>query len=360
MSGNQPPGVRPLAAFENRGLTPRVPLAALVVAALVAACSSSALPHSLADGDYWSLIGSLSEPAGRFDVSDNLVSNEPMFVENVRRLRADAGVYIGVGPEQNFSYIARVRPAMAFIVDIRRENLALHLLYKALFELSNDRADFLSRLFSRPRPTRLDSASTVSDIFEQFERATPSQDLYERTLASVRDRLTTTRGMPANEDDFASIERALMAFRTDGPAIDFWRGRPKDPEALRPSYRQLMTGRDVTGASRSFLATEEAFAFVKALHTRNLIVPAVGDFGGPTAIRRIGDYVRARGAVVQTFYASNVSVYLSKDHTRAFCASLATLPLAPRATFVDRDDVRPLADRLATCRSDPSVTFQLQ
>ena len=335
-------------------------MAALGLAALVAACSSSALPHSLADGDYWHLIGSLSEPAGRFDVSDNLVSNEAMFVENVRRLRADAGVYIGVGPEQNFSYIARVRPAMAFIVDIRRDNLSLHLLYKALFELSDDRADFVSRLFSRPRPERLGPSSTVGDIFETFETVTPSQELYERTLASVRDRLTTTRQMPMNEEDLAAIERALTAFRTDGPAIDFWRGRPKDPEALRPSYRQLMTARDVTGASRSFLATEDAFAFVKALHTRNMIVPVVGDFGGPMAIRGIGAYVRARGGVVQTFYTSNVSVYLSKDQTRAFCASLATLPVAPRATFVDRDDVRPFADRLATCRSDPSVTFQRQ
>ena len=164
--------------------------------------------------------------------------------------------------------------------------------------------------------------------------------------------------MPPADEDLASIERALTAFRTDGPAIDFWRGRPKDPEAVRPSYRQLMTMRDVTGASRSFLASEETFAYVKTLHTRNLIVPVVGDFGGPSAIRRIGDYVRAHGAAVQVFYASNVSVYLSKDQTRAYCASLATLPATPGAMFVDRDDVRPLPEKLETCRSDPSVTFQ--
>ena len=59
---------------------------------------------------------------------------------------------MGVGPEQNFTYIAVTRPAIAFIVDIRRGNLDLHLMYKALFELSADRADFVSRLFSRKRP----------------------------------------------------------------------------------------------------------------------------------------------------------------------------------------------------------------
>ena len=48
-----------------------------------------------------------------------------------------SGVYIGVGPEQNFSYIARLRPTIAFIVDIRLENRNLHLLHKAVIELSN-------------------------------------------------------------------------------------------------------------------------------------------------------------------------------------------------------------------------------
>ena len=55
-------------------------------------------------------------------------------------------------PEQNFTYIAALKPKMAFIIDIRRGNLQLHLMYKALFELSSDRADFIFRLFSRKRP----------------------------------------------------------------------------------------------------------------------------------------------------------------------------------------------------------------
>ena len=67
-------------------------------------------------------------------------------------IQARGGVYIGVGPEQNFTYIARLRPSTAFIIDIRRENRSLHLLYKALFEISRDRADFVSRLFSPARP----------------------------------------------------------------------------------------------------------------------------------------------------------------------------------------------------------------
>ena len=66
------------------------------------------------------------------------------YVHLARVLRSTGGIYIGVGPEQNFSYIARLGPAMAFIIDIRQRNRNLHLLYKALFEMSTDRAEFLS------------------------------------------------------------------------------------------------------------------------------------------------------------------------------------------------------------------------
>ena len=108
---------------------------------------------------------SFSELPGAFAHSDNLVSNELHFVHAIRMLDPMGGVYIGVGPEQNFSYIARLRPAMAFVIDIRQENRSLHLTYKALFELSADRADFVSRLFSRERPAGLGPKTSVRELF---------------------------------------------------------------------------------------------------------------------------------------------------------------------------------------------------
>ena len=293
---------------------------------------------------------SLSEPAGAFDVSDNLVSNEPYFVENVRRLRRTGGVYVGVGPEQNFSYIARLQPAMAFIVDIRRENRNLHLLYKALFELSADRADFVSRLFSRPRPDGLGPATTVEAIFTRFENMSPSSEIYEWNLALVRDRLLKKGGFALSDDDMDSIGRALKAFDTDGPGIHFWGSRTVDGSALRPSYRKLMTAVDATGQERSFLATEAAFSFVRELHAKNTIVPIVGDFGGPTAIRRVAEYVRRHAEVVEAFYGSNVGVYLNKEQTRAFCGNLAALPAARKAAFIEPDGIRSLHSKVSSCR----------
>lgn len=301
----------------------------------------------MSDQEFWGLIEALSEPAGTFSLSDNFVSNEPHFAENVRWLRRTGGVYIGVGPEQNFSYIAKLRPLTAFIIDIRRENRSLHLLYKALFELSSDRADFVSRLFSRPRPAGLRSTASVAEIFAQYEGVSPSAEQFSRNAMLVRERLLTTHGFPLSQIDLDWIDRAFRAFYADGPEIQFWGSRTV--YGVRPSYRRLMTAEDFTGQRRSFLATEEGFRFVKDLHSRNMIVPVVGDFGGPSAIHRVGDYVREHTDVIHAFYGSNVGVYLNNQQTRAFCKNLASLPAAPGAWFIERDGVRSLASKLKAC-----------
>ncbi len=311
------------------------------------ACRRSTLPPSLSDKDYWALIEALSEPPGTFDLSDNLVSNEPGVAENARKLGAAGGVYIGVGPEQNFTYIATVRPAMAFIIDIRRENRNLHLLYKALFTMSSDRADFVSRLFSRPRPTDLASTASVDEIFRRYNDVPPSHAQFDGNVARVHDLLLRTFGFPLSDTDLAWIDRVFKAFYTDGPEIHFWGS--SDVDALKPSYRQLMTARDSFGMRRSFLSTEDDFSFVRDLHGRNVIVPVVGDFGGARAIRGVGNYVRERGDEIQAFYGSNVGVYLTNRQTKAFCDNLASLPAASGAWFIERDGVRSLGSKLKTC-----------
>jgi hypothetical protein len=325
-----------------------VALCAIVASAT--ACHRSTIAHTLGDQDFWQLIETLSEPPGTFSISDNLVSNEPHVTDNARRLSTTGGVYIGVGPEQNFTYIARLRPAMAFIVDIRRENRDLHLLYKALFEISPDRTEFVSRLFSRPRPANLGRRASAAEIFKGYATVSPSPELLNQTLTLVRDRLLTTHRFPVSPDEIESMTRALKAFYADGPEIRFYRSA--EVRAVQPTYRQLMTMRDGYGQEWSFLSDEDAFETVKDLHLRNMIVPIVGDFGGPTALRRVGDYVRQRSDVVQAFYGSNVQVYLTNRQAYAFCGNLAALPAASATYFIERDSVRTLASRLKDCRTD--------
>ena len=58
-----------------------------------------------------------------------------------------------------------MRARMAFITDIRRGNLHTQLMYKALFEMSEDRVAFVQRLFSRARPEGLTAETPVSAEF---------------------------------------------------------------------------------------------------------------------------------------------------------------------------------------------------
>ena len=325
-------------------------LAAVVcTAAAVAACRPAPAP-ALSDAEFWALSERLSEPAGSFTVSDNLVSNEPHVAENARRLHAAGGVYIGVGPEQNFTYIASARPAMAFIVDIRRENRNLHLFYKALFDVSSDRADFVARLFSRPRPPGLDGSSSVTQIFERFDAIPASAEQLQWNAAVVRKWLLETKKLPLDANDLAWIDRLFLAFAEHGPSIQYWQARDTEPA---PSYRRLMTMPDGSGASRSFLSSEDGFRFVKDLQARNLIVPVIGDFGGPGALRRVGEETRGRGYQVRVFYGSNVGVYLTREQTRAFCRSLGSLPAADDAVFIERDGLHTFASKLKTCMPRP-------
>jgi hypothetical protein len=301
-----------------------------------------ALPERLTDQDYWSLVSELSEPDGEFR-SDNLLSNE-IFLQYVipDLLRGSKlnRVYLGVGPEQNFTYIAALKPKMAFIVDVRRGNLQLHLMYKALFELSSDRADFIFRLFSRKRPEGLTTKSTADEIFAAVHKAAPDKAestdvLYKQNLKLLQDHLTRTRRLPLTPDDLKGIEYVYGQFSWYGPGLSYWSTGGRGGGRDAPTYWDLMVAEDGKGQNRSFLASEDNFLVLKELHQKNLLVPVVGNFAGPKAIRSVGRYLREREAVVSAFYLSNVEQYLTREGTLySFICNVATLPLDASSLFI--------------------------
>ena len=327
-----------------------VVMGSTLVLALATGCASrSRLPDDLSNEEFWRLFTTFSETGRSVGASENLVSNEPRVAENARFLRSAGGVYIGVGPEQNFTYIAQARPRMAFIIDIRRENADLHLLYKALFELSGNRVEFVSRLFSRIAPENLSSSADVDTLFERFEQARPSAARLKLTREEIRARLQMARQFPLEPNDLDAMDRALQAFHDSGPAIHYWGSQVVEKDTLRPSYARLMTMPDLSGQTRSYLADETSFRVVKEMHARNTIVPIVGDFGGPDAIRKVGNYVREHEGMVRAFYGSNVAVYLTNQQMQAFCRNLAGLPVARGSQFVDSKSVTSFATRLEAC-----------
>lgn len=293
----------------------------------------------LSDAEFWRLVATLSEPDGTFH-SENLVSNETRYqavVPALLKAVPPGRAYLGVGSEQNFTYLAALRPSMAFIVDIRRGNLSLHLAYKALFELSTDRVDFVSRVFSRVRPAGLSSTAPISEIVAAYREAPADEALYASTLAAIYRQLTVVHGFALTQGDRQGLEYAFRAWFTDGIDIRYsLTGRGgRGGRGGFPSYGDLMVATDDAGTMRSYLASAEAFGLVQDLHRRNLIVPIVGNFGGPSALRGVGAALRARGATLGVLYASNVEQYLLQDGLwETFCRSVATLPVDANSVII--------------------------
>jgi hypothetical protein len=308
--------------------------AALVLVAAVAC--TSAQPAQAPASAFAAQVAALSEPGGYFD-TDNLISNERSYLQvlsDLDKRGVRGGAYLGVGPDQNFTYIAAIRPTIAFIVDIRRDNLLLHLLFKALFAKSRTRVEYLAQLTGRPVPANLETWRNVpvSRLVSYIDSTRPPS-----SVDALRKRLDdeiAAMGVPLSVEDRRTIDRFHRRFIADGLSLQFQStGRPI--QAYNPTYRDLLTERDEAGREANYLASEEAFQFVKGLEGRDLVVPVTGDLSGPSAIVAIGRALAAKQERVSAFYVSNVEFYLFGAGTfQRFAANLQHLPHAPNAVLI--------------------------
>jgi hypothetical protein len=304
---------------------------------------AQSLPNRLSDDEFWRLVNELSEAGGYFR-SDNFVSNETTFQHVIPELvksHPTGGVYLGVGPDQNFTYIVALKPRMAIVTDIRRQNMIEHLMYKAVIELSPTRADFLALLFSRPRPSAIADTTAAPALLQAYLTAPADSIRYQKNLATIKDHLVTKHHFSLNADDLSSLAYVYNAFFDAGPELTYSfsvgrQGRAGFFGRRMPSYAELMMETDALGTHRSYLASEENYRTLRELEINNLLVPIVGDFAGEKALRAVGAYLKQHNATVTAFYTSNVEQYLFQqaDDWKHFFANVATLPLDAKSTFI--------------------------
>ena len=374
-------------------MTPVSRLVLVVLVALVVATppfrAAESLPARLSDAEFWKLINESSEPDGVF-FSENLLSNELGFQYVIPTLREKVqagGVYLGVGPEQNFTYVAALRPQIAFVVDIRRQNMVELLLYKAVFEMSPTRPEFLSHLFSRRLPKDLASEPDVKKLFDAMAAAPLDEEFYGENLRAVKDLLLEKHGFALTTADVAGLERVYVQFARQGTNVGY---SVSDPDLMReinrraregrpgvtalpptsvvtpagpliidsgiitflgngvvvgpqapvvaapafPNYTNLMTATDGAGMNWSYLANDANYESVREMQRQNRIVPLVGDFAGPKTLKAVGEYLRGHQAALSVFYVSNVEQYLSPASLKVFYESIATMPLASSSVFI--------------------------
>ncbi len=299
--------------------------------------AASTLPGEISDEAFWKMVSSFSEEGGYFRF-ENFLSNELGFqyvIPGLKEIHKPGGVYLGVGPEQNFTYISALQPKIAFILDIRRQNMIEHLMYKALFELSENRADFLSRLYARKRPSELSAESAPGVLFAGFDAVASNRELAQKNLEDIKGVLVKNHKFDLSRDDLDSIEYVYKVFVAAGPDLDYTAGGGFGGGGS-PTYEQLMTASDKTGHNWSYLATESNYRFMRAMEMKNLIVPLVGDFAGPKALRTVGQYLADHDARVSVFYTSNVEQYLFQDagQWRRFYRNVGLLPLDSSSMFI--------------------------
>jgi hypothetical protein len=313
--------------------TGRVAGAAARPTTLVTPINSAASPEST----YGRTFLRLSEPAGYFP-SENVVSNETSYLHVLDAIRRDSvkgGAYVGVGPDQNFSYIAAIRPQVAFMFDIRRDAMIEHQLFKAVFAMSRNRLEYLCVLLAKPIPANVTGwkDSSISSIIRFIDTTNASVDYAKSSEIEIESRAKKF-GIPLSDNDIGNLALYRSAFIRYGLDVQY-SSLNGSTMGNMPGWRDLLVEVDRSGHQLSYLAADSLFQFVKQMEAENRIIPVTGNAAGPTALRRLGDEIRARGLVVSALYMSNVEQYLFRDFAfNTFAENVKTLPRSEKTVMI--------------------------
>jgi hypothetical protein len=283
-------------------------------------------------------IRTLSEPESG-PHADNLLTNEDSYLRVCGELRERAPentVYLGVGPEQNLTYVAHARPSVAFIVDYRRRNLLVHLLHKALLTLSPDRWVYLSRLCARPLPSAPDAGIAADDLLDRIGAATYEQARLEESTAEVARELDPL-AILSHEDlrELGTIQARLARAGLNARFL---------PLPGYPTLAELIRTKDRQGRPAHHLADDRLYDTLRAAEREHRVVPLVGDFAasGDGAMRRLGNWLHTRQLTLGVIYLSDMEYFLLKAGRFAtFLSNLERLPRHQEAIVI-RTSTRPI------------------
>lgn len=262
------------------------------------------------------LVEALSESGGYFD-SDNFVSNESSYLTILPRMHdlgIEGGVYLGVGPDQNFSYLSAIRPEQAIIIDIRRQNMLQHVLLKALMERARSRLEYLALLFSKPvrLPADLGKSLTLGQLLDSIDQIEGDAAVYDENFVWVRSRIIKEFRFPLTEHDLGVLDYIYKSFKNYDLDMRY-KSYGREFQWRYPTLRSLILEKDLNGAYGNFLASEGDFQWLKKFQEEDRLIPVVGDLGGKNAMRKIARFLREHHKRVSAFYVSNVEFYLMRN-----------------------------------------------
>ncbi len=313
-------------------------------------------PEKLSAAEFTRLIQEFSEDGGEFH-SDNLISNEVtnlQITDQLKTLHTPNGVYLGVGAEQNFNFIALTHPRLAFIIDVRRLAVVQHFIYKALFQLSPTRGEFLSRLLSKPLTKGTAPDARLDELIQYFSAAVIDEKYYASNVAEIRKIILKDFQLPLTDQENQGIDYVMSEFKNKGLALTY---QLKTGGGMRggmfPTLREILLQTDLQGHSGTFLAHDENYNFIRELQRKNLIIPITGNFAGTKAFAAVNNYLRKNNLTVATMYTSNVEQYLFQYHVfEGFAENVKKLPTNEQSLLI-----RTMNSRMRHPAHVPGVMF---
>ena len=244
------------------------------------------------------------------------------------RIARPGAVYLGVAPEQNFTY-TRCTSAEDGVHCRYPPTLEL-LMYKALFEMSVDRVEFACRLFSR-RP-QVGRTATVEALFRGLESVRGSTPLFREALQAIYDRLEKQRGFRLTAVDKQGIEKVFNVFLSGWAANGL-----RVPESnTEPCGTQLLPAHV---DNRSPWKTMELPRQRRKLRpdtsdaAKESDRPAGRRLTGPRTLKAVGQYVSQHGSTIAAFYISNVEDYIRHSWSQ-YVSNLRSLPVDDFSVFI--------------------------
>ena len=289
---------------------------------------------------YSALIKDMSEPDGYYQY-DNWITNERGYLNIINPLlknNVKGGAYIGVGPNQNFTFIETIKPEIAFIVDIRQQMTMQHLAYKAMFELAETREEFLSLLLSKsiPGDRKLDKNPDVNDIVDLFYKINSDLNMQKNTTLKIIELLDKKYGFELSQKDKKYIRRMMKIFCLANLNIT-WNTNENNylKKNKHVSLAEMLKGTDKSGAQLNIFNSKEKYDYIRKMHLENKIIPITGDFAGDKAFNKISEFLLEKEMTVSALYASSVEWWLFKENKFIpWAKNLAKVPITSSSVII--------------------------
>lgn len=300
--------------------------------------SFSQTAPNISPTEFTKIIRDMSEDNGYFR-GESWVTNELTYldvIESIDKYNIRGGAYIGVAPEQNFTYMAVIKPQIAFLVDIRAQNRMQHLMFKIMFEISETRIEFLSNLFSMPLQSETgikipNKDSDINLIVNFLENSKQSRELFNKNLSLMISVLNNKYKFKLTDWERSNIKHVYEHFytqnlnMTNGP----WR-------SSYPTLGEIFTDRDKSGRQLNVFNSREKYLFIRKMQLENKVIPITGDYGNNYALSKVAAYLKKHKLTVSAQYVSNAEQYIIRNRSNwnNWVSNIKNMPYNDKTVFI--------------------------